>query len=88
MANGNTKTKSPNPKSTKINQSGFIEIGDTKIKPAKRNAVTEAIVNENQEIQDAIRFKAYELYLERNGANGNDIEDWLTAERIVLKRFI
>jgi len=62
--------------------------GNTKIKTSKRKAVEQAIINENHEIQDAIRFKAYELYLERNGAHGNDIEDWLTAERIVLKRFI
>ncbi len=36
-----------------------------------------------QELNEAIRLKAYELYLERNGTAGDDLEDWLTAERIV-----
>jgi len=61
--------------------------GNTNTKSSKRKAVDLAIVNENQEIQEAIRLKAYELYLERNGAAGNEFEDWITAERIVLKRF-
>jgi len=38
-----------------------------------------------QKIFEAIRLKAYELYLERNGVSGDDREDWLKAERIVLQ---
>jgi hypothetical protein len=30
---------------------------------------------------EQIQQRAYELYLERGGAEGNDIEDWLQAER-------
>ena len=30
---------------------------------------------------DRIAERAYELYLARGGAHGNDWEDWLTAER-------
>jgi hypothetical protein len=37
---------------------------------------------------EAIRFRAYELYLERNGREeaGSELADWLAAEREVLAR--
>ena len=31
--------------------------------------------------EDKIRRRAYELYVERGGGPGRDIEDWLQAER-------
>ena len=31
--------------------------------------------------EDKIRRRAYELYVERGGEPGRDIEDWLQAER-------
>lgn len=31
-----------------------------------------------------IQLRAYEIYLERNGAPGNPMEDWVRAEREVL----
>jgi Protein of unknown function (DUF2934) len=30
---------------------------------------------------DAIAVRAYELFLERGGEHGRDVEDWLRAER-------
>lgn len=30
--------------------------------------------------EDRIRQRAYELYLERGGADGNELDDWLRAE--------
>ena len=30
---------------------------------------------------EAIRARAYQLYLERGGVGGRDLEDWLAAER-------
>ena len=30
---------------------------------------------------DTIQRRAFEIYLARGGNNGNDIEDWLQAER-------
>ncbi|MBI3314813.1 MAG: DUF2934 domain-containing protein [Candidatus Omnitrophica bacterium] len=38
-----------------------------------------------EEIQDAIRLKAYELYMQRGCQNGNDLQDWLAAEQLVLQ---
>lgn len=32
---------------------------------------------------DAIRSRAYELYLQRGGGHGRDLDDWLAAEREV-----
>lgn len=31
--------------------------------------------------QDAVARRAYELYLERGGADGQDVDDWLQAEQ-------
>lgn len=33
-----------------------------------------------------IELRAYEIYLERNGAPGNPLEDWVRAEREVLQK--
>jgi hypothetical protein len=38
-----------------------------------------------QDLQGAIAKKAYELYEKRNYQHGNDMEDWLKAERIVKR---
>jgi hypothetical protein len=37
-------------------------------------------------LEDEIRQRAYEIYLERNGSPGDQHQDWLTAEREVLAR--
>jgi len=33
-----------------------------------------------------IELRAYEIYLERNGAPGNPLEDWVRAEREVFQK--
>jgi len=38
-------------------------------------------------MDDEIRRRAYELYLQRGPASGDEAEDWLTAEREVLQRY-
>ena len=35
------------------------------------------------EAEQEIRIRAYELYLSRGAADGDDLSDWLEAERIV-----
>ena len=65
-------------------------------KSTGRKAVVQAIAKQDQETQktaftsaeqihDAICLKAYELYVERGRSNGNDVEDWLLAERIIFQ---
>ena len=39
------------------------------------------VQRENLTRDDEIRFRAYEIYLERGGQEGNDLDDWLQAER-------
>ncbi|OGF45487.1 MAG: hypothetical protein A2452_10965 [Candidatus Firestonebacteria bacterium RIFOXYC2_FULL_39_67] len=34
-----------------------------------------------------IEKKAYELFLNRKGRHGNDLNDWLEAEKIVKKQY-
>jgi hypothetical protein len=35
---------------------------------------------------EQIEARAYELYLERGGENGHDVEDWLSAEKELTHR--
>jgi hypothetical protein len=37
-----------------------------------------------QPTQEQIQIRAYQIYLERNGAPGNPFEDWTRAERELL----
>jgi len=37
-------------------------------------------------LEEEIRQRAYELYLERNGSPGDQNQDWLVAEREVLAK--
>jgi hypothetical protein len=51
-----------------------------------RSAVSSAVIDDGSAapdvpFEDAIRIKAYELYLARGGAPGHELEDWLAAER-------
>ena len=39
-----------------------------------------------QNIEDDIRARAYEMYEERGGEHGHDIDDWLRAEDEVRNR--
>jgi hypothetical protein len=34
----------------------------------------------NQPLEEKIRMRAYQRYLERSGQDGSDLEDWLQAE--------
>lgn len=38
-------------------------------------------------LEDEVRRRAYEIYQQRGGAPGSEMEDWLNAEREVRKRF-
>jgi len=39
-----------------------------------------------QPTRDAIALRAYEIYLERGGAPGSEVEDWITAERELIEK--
>jgi Protein of unknown function (DUF2934) len=38
----------------------------------------------NQPTREEIALRAYQIYLQRDGAPGNEFEDWMQAERQLL----
>ncbi|MFC2140301.1 DUF2934 domain-containing protein [Candidatus Auribacterota bacterium] len=52
----------------------------TKAKSSKKQTVTSG------ELQGLIAKRAYELYLDRNGVNGEDQADWYQAEKQVKSK--
>jgi hypothetical protein len=52
-----------------------------------RKAKTVAAVPQESELLDEqIARKAYELYEQRGGAHGHDLDDWLAAERLMREK--
>ena len=49
-------------------------------KRVKAKAVATAAANHTAPSQDEIARRAYEIYLERGGEHGHDVEDWQRAE--------
>ena len=43
-------------------------------------------VSTSEPTEEEIRYRAYELYLERGGEHGMDFEDWVRAERELKER--
>ena len=67
----------------------------SKAKVIVRTAPTqpEAAVEETDELVDstreqAIRARAYEIYLERGGQPGHDVDDWIQAEREIESKVL
>jgi hypothetical protein len=46
-----------------------------------------ALRSTNHPTHDEIEYSAYQIYLERGGRHGRDVEDWLQAERKLLKKY-
>ncbi len=42
--------------------------------------------HKSQPTPEQIQLRAYEIYLERHGAPGNELEDWVQAERELLQK--
>jgi hypothetical protein len=57
------------------------------VKSEPRKNVVVPINRAPVNLDDEIRRRAYELYLQRGTASGSEAEDWLTAEREVRKRY-
>jgi hypothetical protein len=56
-------------------------------KPAgsPRSDVT-TVTTRSEDVQKAIRERAYEIYKQRGGHDGTDLEDWVEAEREISER--
>jgi hypothetical protein len=37
--------------------------------------------------REEIELRAYQIYIERGGAHGQDVEDWLQAERELVEKY-
>jgi DUF2934 family protein len=55
--------------------------------PTNVSSIEDARKNlQDARLEDEIRRRAYEIYLERNGSPGDEHQDWLSAEREVRAR--
>jgi hypothetical protein len=59
----------------KEKRNGTLELQANHIKPR-----TEKTSASHAPSHDEIRRRAYEIYLERDGLGGNEVDDWLRAE--------
>jgi hypothetical protein len=59
-------------------KSKYSDSGETE-QPETEDQVQDRLMDSLRE--ERIRRRAYEMYLARGGGHGNDLEDWLQAER-------
>ena len=43
------------------------------------------MVEHQEELKDTIAVRAYEIYTQRGGENGKDVEDWIRAEQELIE---
>ena len=51
----------------------------------KKQQVLAQSVSPPNDLQEKIAWRAYQLYEEAGRVNGNDMDNWLKAEREILK---
>ena len=44
-------------------------------------------IAERHPTHEEIELRAYQIYVERGGAQGNDLEDWLQAELELIEKY-
>lgn len=74
------KVKTPRERQTKASSTG--KSVKTQNGSADHAAVPATLAAPTME---EIRIRAYQLYLERGGMHGQDLEDWLVAERQLME---
>ncbi len=53
----------------------------------KSSARSEPQTAEGHPTREEIELRAHQIYVERGGAHGQDVEDWLLAERKLLEKY-
>lgn len=53
--------------------------------PRVSSSPERAILLDMEQLQESIRKKAYELYIQRGAIPGHELEDWVMAEHFVLE---
>lgn len=81
--NGGTPRKSTSSRKTTATQSNPV----TPIRETTSAMTENGAAQLDPQIQDEIRVRAYELYLERGGQDGFDQQDWSRAETEILSRY-
>jgi hypothetical protein len=57
-------------------------------KPREKSAPgSEPKTEEGHPTREEIEVRAYQIYLERGGAPGQDVDDWLQAERELVEKY-
>ncbi len=81
------------PKATRAKESTTPKKRTRKTNPENGNAVhaeqsaaTSADVHVSPELQERIRARAYELYLQRGGHGGSPEQDWLRAQQEICEQ--
>jgi hypothetical protein len=46
-----------------------------------------AVTAEGHPTSEEIELRAYQIYIERGGADGHDVDDWLQAERQLFEKY-
>ena len=53
----------------------------------KSSPGSEPQAGERHPTREEIELRAHDIYLERGGAHGQDVEDWLQAERELIEKY-
>jgi len=53
----------------------------------KSSPGSEPQMAEGHPTREEIELRAYEIYIERGGAHGQDVEDWVQAERELVEKY-
>jgi hypothetical protein len=87
---GSTRSKKPaQPTSVAPEQQAPMQVAPQVLPEVRKNVtpINLAVKKANVDLDEEIRRRAYELYLERQGTAGDQAQDWLRAEREVRARF-
>ena len=60
---------------SKAKRNGILELHAIPIEPLTANTSSNGVPKDEE-----IRRRAYEIYLERDGRSGNELDDWFQAE--------
>ena len=84
MKSGKARTKDTTRFLRRGEDSRSSEAADPGVAPAPPQAATTS----ETPTQDQIATRAYELFMARGGSVGDELDDWLTAERELRQRYI
>jgi hypothetical protein len=92
MARSKTRTGKPSvnsPEATSVAPGETalapVAVGENGKSQAKKSAPRSSVVPFS--LEEEIRRRAFELYMQRGATSGSETDDWLVAEREILDRY-